>query len=125
VDGKIHVVGGRFGANEDATGLHDIFDPKTGTWTSGPPMPLPRGGGSGTFYRGMVVYLGGEDDTRAFNDAQGFDVKANKWVALPSMLHPVHGIGVSAIGNTLYVAGGGRSRGNREGTDALMALTMP
>jgi hypothetical protein len=73
----------------------------------------------------MVVYLGGEDDTRAFNDSQGFDVKANKWVSLSPMLHPAHGVGVSAIGDTLYVAGGGRSRGNREETDGLMAFTMP
>jgi N-acetylneuraminic acid mutarotase len=125
VDGKIHVVGGRFGANEDSTGLHDIYDPKTQAWTSGPLMPTPRGGGSGTLYRGMVVYLGGEDDKRAYNEAEGFDVKANKWVKLAPMPKPVHGIGVAAIGDMLYVAGGGQARGNRQMTNALMAFTMP
>jgi N-acetylneuraminic acid mutarotase len=125
VEGKIHVVGGRFGANEDSTGLHDIYDPATETWASGPLMPTPRGGGSGTFYRGMVVYLGGEDDKRAYNENEGFDVKANRWISLAPMPKPVHGIGVAAIGNTLYVAGGGQARGNREMTSNLMAFSLP
>lgn len=125
VDGKIHVVGGRFGANEDSTGLHDIYDPATQTFTSGSLMPTPRGGGSGTFFHGMVVYLGGEDDKRAYNENEGFDVKAGKWVKLAPMLTPRHGIGVSAIGDTLYVSGGGQSRGNRQMTDSLIAFTMP
>lgn len=125
VDGKIHVVGGRFGANEDSTGLHDIYDPATQIWTSGPLMPTPRGGGSGAFYHGMVVYLGGEDDKRAYNENEGFDVKTNRWVTLAPMPTPHHGIGVTAIGNMLYVAGGGQSRGNRQVTNDLLAFTIP
>jgi N-acetylneuraminic acid mutarotase len=125
VDGKIHVVGGRFGANEDSTGLHDIFDPATGTWTSGPLMPTPRGGGSGTLYRGMIVYLGGEDDSRAYNENEGFDVKAGRWVTLAPMPTGRHGVGVAAIGDNLYVAGGGRSRGNREVTNELSVFALP
>jgi len=125
VGGKIHVVGGRFGANEDSTGLHDIYDPVTQIWTSGPLMPTPRGGGSGTLFQGMVVYLGGEDDKRAYDENEGFDVKANRWVSLARMPKPVHGIGVAAIGDVLYVAGGGQARGNREMTNNLLAFSMP
>ena len=109
----------------DSTGLHDIYDPATQIWTSGPLMPTPRGGGSGAFYHGMVVYLGGEDDKRAYNENEGFDVKTNRWVTLAPMPTPHHGIGVTAIGNMLYVAGGGRSRGNRQVTNDLLAFTIP
>jgi N-acetylneuraminic acid mutarotase len=125
VDGKIHVVGGRFGENEDMTGLHDIFDPATSSWTSAPPMPTPRGGGSGTLFQGMVVYVGGEDDKRTYRENEGFDVKANCWVTLAPMPGGRHGLGVAAIGPTLYVAGGGKGRGNREVTAELLAFTMP
>ena len=125
VDGKIHVVGGRFGENEDQTGLHDIYDPKSNSWTSGPLMPTPRGGGSGTLFHGMIVYLGGEDDKRAYSENEGFDIKANRWVTLAPMPAGRHGLGVAAIGSTLYVAGGGKGRGNREVTNELLAFTMP
>jgi N-acetylneuraminic acid mutarotase len=124
VDGKIHVVGGRFGANEDMTGLHDIFDPATNGFSSGPLMPTPRGGGSGTFYRGLIVYLGGEDDVRTYKENEAFDVSSGRWVALAPMPEGRHGLGVSAIGDTLYVAGGGKGRGNRGVTTELLAFTM-
>jgi hypothetical protein len=125
VGDKVHIVGGRFGANEDSTGLHDIYDPATDRYESGPLMPTARGGGSGTLFQGMVVYLGGEDDVRTYNENEGFDVKANRWVKLKPMPAGRHGLGVAAIGTNLYVAGGGKGRGNREMTNELLVFTMP
>ena len=60
VEGKIYFAGGRFGASTDRTDLLDIYDPKTNTWTSGPPMPTPRSGLAGTVYKGLFMVLGGE-----------------------------------------------------------------
>ena len=38
---RFTVAGGRFGASTDRTDMHDIYDPKTNTWTAGPPLPTP------------------------------------------------------------------------------------
>ena len=54
LEGKIYFAGGRFGASTDCTNLLDIYDPKTNTWTSGPPMPTPRSGLAGTFYKACL-----------------------------------------------------------------------
>jgi N-acetylneuraminic acid mutarotase len=125
VDGKIHIVGGRYGANEDMSNLHEIYDPVADNVTLAPPMPTARGGGSGALFEGMVVYLGAEDDKRTYSENEGFDVKTNRWVTLKPMPAGRHGIGVAVIGRNLYVAGGGKGRGNREVTNELLMFSMP
>ena len=125
VEGKIHLVGGRFGANEDMTGLHDIYDPATNAWTSAPPVPTPRGGGAGTLFQGMIVFLGGEDDKRTYDENEGFDLSSNRWVRLAPMPTGRHGFGVAALGKYLYVASGARGMGAGDPTSELLAFSLP
>ena len=44
IDGKLHVIGGRTGGSTEKIDQHDIYDPATNTWTSGPPLPTARSG---------------------------------------------------------------------------------
>jgi N-acetylneuraminic acid mutarotase len=125
VDGKIHLVGGRFGANEDMTALHDVYDPATDSWTSAPPVPTPRGGGAGTLFQDMIVFLGGEDDHRTYDENEGFDLKANRWLRLAPMPTGRHGFGAAALGGVLYIASGARGTGAGSPTDELLAFTLP
>jgi len=125
VEGKIHVVGGRFGANEDMTGLHDIYDQATDTWTSAPPVPTPRGGGAGTLFDGMIVFLGGEDDKRTYDENEGFDLRTNQWVRLAAMPTGRHGFGAAALGKYLYVASGAKGTGANEPSNELLAFSLP
>src|SRR6201999_2355260 len=60
IDGKIHVVGGRFGPSTERTGQHDVYDPKTDSWASAAPLPTPRSGLAATVYKGLFLVLGGE-----------------------------------------------------------------
>jgi non-specific serine/threonine protein kinase len=107
------------------TGLHDIYDPATNAWTSVPPVPTPRGGGAGTLFQGMFVFLCGEGDKRTHSENEGFDLKTNRWVTLTPMPTGRHGFGLAAIGKNLYVASGARGRGGREATDELTVFTIP
>jgi hypothetical protein len=125
VDGKIHLVGGRFGANEDMTGLHDIYDPGTDSWSSAPPLPTPRGGGAGTLFQDMIVFLGGEDDKRTYDETEGFDLRTNRWIRLAPMPTGRHGFGVAALGKYLYVASGAKGRGGDDPTNELLAFSLP
>jgi N-acetylneuraminic acid mutarotase len=124
VDGKIHLVGGRFGGNDDMTGLHDIYDPATDSWTAAPPVPTPRGGGAGTLFQDMIVFLGGEDDRRTYDENEGFDLKSNRWVKLAPMPSGRHGFGAAALGNYLYVASGAGGRGAGAPTNELLVFSL-
>jgi hypothetical protein len=125
VNDKIHLVGGRFGANEDMTALHDIYDPATDSWTPAPPVPTPRGGGAGTLFRDMIVFLGGEDDRRTYDENEAFDLKTNRWLRLTPMPTGRHGFGAAALGDTLYVATGARGVGAGNPTAELLVFRLP
>jgi hypothetical protein len=76
VDGKIHVIGGRFKGPADRTGLHDIYDPATDTWTARAPLPTPRSGLVGAYYHGLILVLGGElPPDHTFPENEAFDPK--------------------------------------------------
>ena len=57
-EGKIHAVGGRFGASNEPTDMHDIYDPATNSWTAGPPLPTARSGLAYTLYQGSDSGVG-------------------------------------------------------------------
>jgi hypothetical protein len=107
------------------TGLHDIYDPATDAWTSAPPVPTPRGGGAGTLFQNMIVFLGGEDDRRTYDENEAFDLKANRWFRLAPMPTGRHGFGAAAIGNTLYIATGARGVGAGNPTNELLVFQLP
>jgi hypothetical protein len=87
--------------------MHDIYDPATNAWTSGPPLPTPRSGGASAFYKGLIVVMGGEcTNGRPFNDTEGFDVAAGRWRALAPMPIGKHGITAATDGKVLYIGGG-------------------
>ena len=60
IDGKLHAIGGRVTNPASRVAAHDIYDPKTDSWSSGPPLPTARSGLAYANYQGMIVVLGGE-----------------------------------------------------------------
>jgi hypothetical protein len=53
--------------------------------------------------------------------------KKGRWRGKLRALTPAgrHGISVAVIGRNLYVAGGGKGRGNHEVTNELLMFSMP
>ena len=57
-DGRVLVSGGRDGS--DVLGSTEIFDPGSGTWSSGPPLITPRYGHSSVLLStGVVAVMNG------------------------------------------------------------------
>jgi N-acetylneuraminic acid mutarotase len=126
VDGKIHAIGGRFKGPVDRTGLHDVYDPATNSWTSAAPLPTPRSGLAGTYYRGLILVLGGElPPDHTFPENEGYDPKTGSWKTLAPMPHGRHGFGGVTIGNAAYFVGGSLSPGGGGNTDQLIVFRMP
>lgn len=112
-DGRVYVLGGRSGGDLSAT--VEMFMPKKDHWRRLPDMPTARGGNAaGTTSNRFIVVAGGEgNDTEdgTFPEVEAFDVDAARWVSLPPMPTPRHGLGVVGIGNTIYTLAGGPQAG--------------
>ena len=80
VDGKIHVIGGRFNEPADTTTLHEIYGPATNAWSAAP--PAGRSSLATAVYEVMILVIGGETTTGRQTDNEGFDVKEGRWVKL-------------------------------------------
>lgn len=123
-------VSGRGGGINSHTTRVDAFDVAAGVWTDkSAPIPTSRGGFAlATLEDGRVVVMGGEGDSRnpatgVFPEVEIYDPKTNTWSALTAMKTPRHGMGAAAIGNTIYVPGGG-SRQAFAATDVVEALSF-
>jgi N-acetylneuraminic acid mutarotase len=126
IDGKIHVVGGRFASPVERTDMHDIYDPNTDTWKSASPFPTPRSGLAGTFYKGLFLVLGGElPPDYTFPNNEAFDPKANTWQTLAPMPEGRHGTMDATLGDHVYLAGGSLKPGGRGVTDEMIVFTLP
>ena len=114
INGRLHVVGGRLGPGLSPlkTTVHEVFDPKTKTWTTAAPMLSGRSGINGVMALGCFHVWGGEDVTGMTPDHDYYDARSDKWTRLSNMPMPVHGINGSAFVNGLiWVTGGGTNIG--------------
>ena len=119
INGRIHVVGGRLGNGLSPlkTTAHEVFDPRTRTWTTAAPMLRGRSGINGVMARGCFHVWGGEDVTGMTPDHDYYDPRTDRWASLPTMPLPVHGVVGSAFVNGLiWVTGGGTGLGGSHGS---------
>ncbi|MDD9936018.1 MAG: hypothetical protein OXT09_20570 [Myxococcales bacterium] len=125
IDGKIYVAGGRYDSGSftgPITDALDIYDPTTGEWSSGAPMPRPRGGVNGVAAFGCFHVFGGEasnisEPNNVFPDHDVYDPSADEWTSVAPMPTPVHGVtGAPFIDGLIYMPGGGTSSGGSSGS---------
>jgi N-acetylneuraminic acid mutarotase len=79
-----------------------------GTWTSGPPVPSPRGEVAAAVLDGWLYVAGGfglprGTQSRAF---EAFDPATSTWATLAPLPEPRDHAGLTAIGSRLYLTGG-------------------
>lgn len=84
-------------------------------WNSLTEMPFPRGGISTAQVGKRVFTFGGEGNkaiaSGVFADVEVFDTVKNSWEKHAPMPNPRHGFGAVAIGDTIYLPGGGAKQG--------------
>jgi N-acetylneuraminic acid mutarotase len=119
INGRIHVIGGRLagGFQSDKTAAHEVFDPRTKTWTVAAPMLKPRSGINSAMALGCVHVWGGEEAAGVFPDHDYYDPRNDRWVKLPNMAIPIHGVtGATFANGLIWVTGGGNQVGGSSGT---------
>ncbi|KPM41913.1 hypothetical protein AK830_g4657 [Neonectria ditissima] len=115
VGSTYYVIGGRyFGQHNfrDTVFALDLRHPNRGWRTSSGRMPTARGGVSaGTI--GRLVYIFGGEGNEAegshgvFNETEVFDTLSETWKKLGPMKLPRHGTSAVAVGDRVYIPGGG------------------
>ncbi|MCC6473431.1 MAG: kelch-like protein [Burkholderiales bacterium] len=119
IDGRIHVAGGRLqgGFMSEKTTAFEAFDPKARRWTAAAPMLKGRSGMNGVMAEGCFHVWGGEHRDGMFPDHDVYDPGAGRWVKLPDMPIPVHGVtGAAFLAGMIWVTGGGIGNGGNSGT---------
>ncbi len=88
-------------------------------------MPQPKGGLAATSHLGKLYVVGGEQwvpEQKVFAQSWIYDPKTDKWEALPA---PRHGLGVSTVGNRIFVFSGGTKTGGNAATAIHEVLVLP
>ncbi len=119
IKGRLHVFGGRLGGGfqSDKTAAHEIYDPRTRSWTVGAPMLKPRSGINSANAYGCIHVWGGEEAAGVFPDHDYYDPRTDRWTKLPDMALPIHGVtGATLQSGLIWVTGGGDAVGGNSGT---------
>ncbi|MGO9041922.1 MAG: Kelch repeat-containing protein, partial [Mycobacterium sp.] len=101
---KIWIVGGL--SNGVALQTVESYDPRTGAWEMGPPLPIPLHHAAAAAYRGEVVVLGGASDNIADGSNKVFALRGGSWVELPSLTHARAAPAAAVADDKLVVVGG-------------------
>ena len=110
VDGKIYVVGGEIGDDEDGaviTDRVDMYDPAADSWQQMAAMPTARNSHAAAVVDGKIYVSGGLSRRAEYLDAlEAYDPVADTWTTLAS-LSEARAFHTSAVINgKLYVFGG-------------------
>lgn len=129
--GRIHIVGGRFNTFEYNTDLHHVYLAAQDTWEVRRPLPTARSGHGLVAYRGRYFAMGGEGgiinkpgQQRVYGQMESYDPAADTWQQHAPMPTPRHAVGASAIGDWIYVAGGGAVLGGGVQSAVHEAFTL-
>lgn len=132
-NGLIHIVGGRFNTFEYNTNLHHVYVPDRDTWEVRAPLPTTRSGHGLVVYRDRLFAMGGEAGVisngqitqgKVFGQMESYDPATDRWQSHAPMPTPRHAVGAAAIGDWIYVAGGGAVTGGAVQSAVHEAFTL-
>lgn len=106
-----HAIGGSLNMEEQdpGVGLHEIYDPKTDSWTTGADMPTPRADLTANAVGGKIYAIGGTRHVgiEALSMVEEYDVAADTWTRKTDMPTPRLHLSSAVIDDKIYVVGGG------------------
>ncbi|KAI9689625.1 MAG: hypothetical protein M1820_010146 [Bogoriella megaspora] len=120
-----YVIGGRWFSQTAVRGTVfelNLNNPNASWLTSPSLMPTPRGGLSGDAVGTKYYTFGGEGDPNTssgvFYQSESYDTATQQWNTLVSMTVPRHGTHAVAVGNRVYIPGGGLQQDGKAVTSA-------
>ena len=106
VDDELYLIGG-WNGDEYVDSVY-IYSPADDTWRESPvSYPIALGFAGAATVNGDILSRGGYNGEQEFADVYRLDAGEKAWQALPSMQSPRGGLGLAAMGDSLYAVGGG------------------
>ncbi len=111
VMGRIYIFGG-FSVDrrlrEKTSGRVDIYDPRSGSYSSGAPIPIPVDDAVSGVWREEIIYLiSGWSGDRTVRNVQFYDLRLDRWgQATPVPGPPVFGHAGGIVGDTIIFCDG-------------------
>lgn len=112
--GRLHVMGGWNYNNADSDSLdsHDIYDPKTGTWTPAAPLATKRNAAAAAVLDGHIVVIGGRapgiraNDQTSLASCEVYDPVADSWREGPPLPQARASLAAVTLRGSVYALGG-------------------
>ncbi len=127
----IHIIGGRFNTFEYNTDLHHVYLSDKDTWDIRKALPTARSGHGLVLYKDRFYAMGGEGgiinkagQQTVFGQMESYDPLTDSWQSHAPMPTPRHAVGAVAIGDFIYVAGGGAVLGGGVQSAVHEAFTL-
>lgn len=116
IGGTLYVVGGRDRGQVNVRDTVNAYDVSKRRWTERSPMPTPRGGIAAAAIGRKIYTFGGEGNhepgtNSIFDETEVYDTRTDTWQRLAPMATPQHGTAAAALGNVIYMPGGGSAAG--------------
>lgn len=113
--GTLYATGGRATGITALQGEVFAFTPGASSWEAKAAMPTPRGGTACGVVGDRIVVVGGEGNgavpSGVFPQVESYAPATDTWMQHDPMSTPRHGMGATAIGDSLYVPGGATQQG--------------
>ncbi|RAL68374.1 hypothetical protein DID88_007105 [Monilinia fructigena] len=114
--GVLYVLGGRAFGTDNVVDTTFVFEFRTGEWKEVASLPTARGGLASATINNSIFVIGGEGNpapiaTGCFSQNEAYDTATDTWKEYASMDVPRHGTSAVAIGNRIYIPGGGLAEG--------------
>lgn len=125
VNNKIYVIAGRLGSafitRASNTDIVEVYDPATDQWGDlKAPMPTARSATAWGTHNGRIYVAGGEQRTslfqRTFRAVEAYDPATNRWLSLPPMQFPRHGLAGDILNGKFHLVSGDAASGGAPGT---------
>jgi len=122
IEGKIYAVGGYFlGGGVVSQSTAEAYDPATESWSAIADLPFTKLGMASAVVRGKLYVFGNENNANPLE----YDPDSDAWQQLTPMPENVNFAGVAAVGDTIYVMGGGPVNLNRFDAKATTNCFLP
>ncbi len=115
---RIYCIGGIVGDSDNyvsgITGVTEVYDPLTDSWTTVNPMITPRADLSASIVNGTIYCMGGkkywgiDSSYQELNVTEAYDPNSNSWSEKSDMPIPVLGCASAVLDGKIYVIGGSR-----------------
>ncbi|KAG4024905.1 hypothetical protein MFRU_099g00070 [Monilinia fructicola] len=114
--GALYVIGGRAFGHDNVVDTTFVFEFRTGEWREAARLPTARGGVASVMINNSIFVIGGEgnpapNSNGVFSQNEGYDTATDTWKEYAPMDVPRHGTSAVAVGNRIYIPGGGVAEG--------------